>query len=169
MKDNLVREFGISWARLKTKGYGEEKPIVDNDVESIRHKNRRVEVVLFISGSSTPPGADAISEAIEHMTAASSKTPELHSRPPTPREKKAKGKWTVLVSSFKSRDRAQLLVENLETLDIADDIQFSRVVIKSQPWYRVTVGRFKERAEAVEFAVQLRESQGIEPIVISLE
>ena len=168
VKDYLVREFGISWARLKTKGYGEEKPIVDNDVESIRHKNRRVEVVLSISGS-LGLDADMISEISNRVKETSSEISKLDFRSSARLKENRRGKWTLMVSSFKSRESAELLVENLKTLDIADDIQFSRLVIKSQPWYRVTVGRFKERAEAVEFAEQLRESQGIEPIVISLE
>ena len=54
VKRYLVEEFGISPARLAIIGYGEEKPIVDNDVESMRHQNRRVEVVLFIPASSIP-------------------------------------------------------------------------------------------------------------------
>ena len=168
VKDYLVREFGISWARLKTKGYGEEKPIVDNDVESIRHKNRRVEVVLSISGT-LALDADMISEITNRVKETSSEISELNLRLSAPSTEDRRGKWTLMVSSFKSRESAELLVENLKTLDIAEFIEFSRVVIKSQPWYRVTVGRFKERAEAAEFADELRESQGIEPLVISLE
>ena len=168
LKDYLVREFGISWARLKTTGYGEEKPIVDNDVESIRHKNRRVEVVLSISGA-LALDADMISEITNRVKKTASELSELNSRLSAPSKENRRGKWSVMVSSFKSREHAKLLVENLKSLRIAKFIEFSRVVIKSQSWYRVTVGRFKEKTDAEEFADQLRESQGIEPMVISLE
>lgn len=168
VKDYLVREFGVSWARLKTIGYGEEKPVVDNDVESIRHRNRRVEVVLSISGPHAQD-RDMISEITNRVNETSSEISKLNHRWAVRLRENRQGKWTLIVSSFKARESAALLVENLKTLDISDNIHFSRVVIKSQPWYRVTVGRFKERADAVEFAEQLKESQGIEPIVISLE
>ena len=168
VKRYLTDIFGISPTRLTTVGYGEERPIADNDAESIRHRNRRVEVVLLIPASSQP-SADAISETAKHATAASSKMSDPDSLMSPAMDEKARRKWTLVVSSFKVREHAELLVENLATLDIADDIGLSRVVIKSQPWYRVTVGRFKNRHEAVELADQLRDSQGIEPILISVK
>lgn len=168
LKDYLVREFGISWARLKTIGYGEEKPIVDNDVEAIRHENRRVEVVLSISGA-LALDADTISEITNRVKETASELSKLSSRLSPPSKEDRRRKWTVMVSSFKSRESAALLVENLKSLDIAKFIEFSRVEVKSQTWYRVTVGRFKEQADAADFADELRESQGIEPLVISLE
>ncbi|MDE0300114.1 MAG: OmpA family protein [Candidatus Poribacteria bacterium] len=168
LKEYLVHEFGISWARMKAIGYGEEKPIVDNDVESIRHINRRVEIVLSISG---PLALDAekISEITNRVKAISGEITELNSRLLIPSKEDRRGKWTVMVSSFKSREPAKLLVENLKSLDLANFIEFARVDIKSRTWYRVTVGRFKDEADAMEFADELRESQGIEPLVISRE
>ena len=168
VKDYLVREFGISWARLKTIGYGEEKPIVDNDVESIRYANRRVEVVLSISGTLAQNPA-MISEFTQRVKETASEISEFNARWSVPSKEDGRGKWTVMVSSFKSREHAKLLVENLKSLDLANFIEFSRVEIKSQTWYRVTVGRFKEQSDAAEFADILSESQGIEPLVISLE
>ena len=84
-------------------------------------------------------------------------------------DEKAGQKWALVVSSFKTRKNAELLVENLETLDIADEIGLSRIVIDSETWYRVTVGRFNERHEALKLADELRDSQGIEPILISVK
>ena len=168
VKDYLVREFGVSWARLKTIGYGEEKPIVDNDVEAIRHENRRVEVVLSISGTLARE-PEIISEITNRVKATANEISKFNSRLLIPSKEDRRGKWTVMVSSFKSRDHAKLLVENLKSLDLANFIEFSRVEVKSQTWYRVTVGRFKKESDAAEFANELRESQGIEPLVISLE
>ena len=168
VKDYLVREFGVSWSRLKTIGYGEEKPIVDNDMESIRHENRRVEVVLSLTGT-LAQDSDMIAEFTQRVKETASELSELSSRLSAPSKEDRRGKWTVMVSSFKSRESAALLVENLKSLKIARFIEFSRVDVKSQTWYRVTVGRFKEEADAAEFADELSESQGIEPLVISRE
>lgn len=168
VKDYLVLEFGVSWARLKTIGHGEEEPIVDNDVESIRHKNRRVEIVLSISGT-LAQDPDMISEFTQRVKETASEISEFNARWSVPSKEDRRGQWTVMVSSFKSRKHAKLLVENLKSLDLANFIEFSRVEIKSQTWYRVTVGRFKAESDAAEFADELRESQGIEPMVISRE
>ena len=168
VKRYLVDEFGISPTRLETVGYGEERPIADNSVESVRHQNRRVEIALSMPASSHS-GAGATSETAEHTAAASGEPSEPGSQAPVAVAEKAPRKWTLVVSSFKARKNAESLVENLKTLDIADDIRFSRVVINSQAWYRVTVGRFKERHEAVDLAEELRDSQGIDPIVLFVE
>ncbi len=42
-----LEKKGIESNRLKAEGYGEEKPIVDNDTKENRAKNRRVELVKF--------------------------------------------------------------------------------------------------------------------------
>ena len=124
--------------------------------------------MLSISGSHAQD-TEMISDITNRVNETSSEMSKLNHRWAVRLRENRQGKWTLIVSSFKARESAALLVENLKTLDISNYIHFSRVVIKSQPWYRVTVGRFKERADAEEFAEQLRESQGIEPIVISLE
>jgi outer membrane protein OmpA-like peptidoglycan-associated protein len=40
-------ELGISEGRLKTKGWGESKPIAGNDTPEGKAQNRRVEFVKF--------------------------------------------------------------------------------------------------------------------------
>ncbi len=45
VKDYLV-EVGIMGEYIKAKGYGEEKPVADNDTEEGRIKNRRVEFYI---------------------------------------------------------------------------------------------------------------------------
>jgi OOP family OmpA-OmpF porin len=46
IRQYLIEKFGIEESRLTAVGYGETKPIADNDTEEGRQKNRRVEVVL---------------------------------------------------------------------------------------------------------------------------
>jgi OOP family OmpA-OmpF porin len=45
VKTYLVQQFHLDPTRLTVKGMGESKPIVSNDTEQGRSKNRRVEVV----------------------------------------------------------------------------------------------------------------------------
>jgi outer membrane protein OmpA-like peptidoglycan-associated protein len=45
IKEYLVQQFHIDPTRLTVKGMGEEKPVMTNDTEAGRSKNRRVEVV----------------------------------------------------------------------------------------------------------------------------
>jgi len=46
VKDYLIKQ-GVSGDRLKAKGYGQDKPIADNDTESGRAQNRRTEVKVL--------------------------------------------------------------------------------------------------------------------------
>lgn len=44
----LVDDFNISHLRVTAKGYGEEKPLVVNDTDEKKHKNRRVVAVIKV-------------------------------------------------------------------------------------------------------------------------
>ncbi|HWR67447.1 MAG TPA: OmpA family protein [Desulfomonilia bacterium] len=46
VKNNLLTIFGIDASRLDAQGYGETRPIEDNDTEEGRQKNRRVEAAV---------------------------------------------------------------------------------------------------------------------------
>jgi OOP family OmpA-OmpF porin len=46
VRQYLIDKFGINGSRLTAVGYGEEKPIANNDTVEGRQKNRRVEAVL---------------------------------------------------------------------------------------------------------------------------
>lgn len=44
---SYLQQLGVSQSRLITEGYGEEQPVADNDTETGRQQNRRVEVAIY--------------------------------------------------------------------------------------------------------------------------
>ncbi len=46
VKNYLVSGEGVKEARLKTKGFGESRPVADNSTPEGRQKNRRVEILI---------------------------------------------------------------------------------------------------------------------------
>ncbi|MCZ6680732.1 MAG: tetratricopeptide repeat protein [Candidatus Poribacteria bacterium] len=93
---------------------------------------------------------------------------EKPSAPPQEIElsKSSTSKYTVLVSSLKSSEKAHALIESLEALELNEDIQLAYVTVQSEPWYRITLGLFEDKEEA---RTILRRIQlpGIEPLVIA--
>ena len=76
--------------------------------------------------------------------------------------------YTLLISTFKTLEHAESLAESLEALELDEEVEITQVTFRSEPWYRVTIGNFRERKEAEAFGRQLQEaSEGIEPVVIS--
>jgi hypothetical protein len=55
VKDYLIESFTVAKNRLKTIGYGEEKPINSNSSEAESALNRRVEIVRMAPDNSTTP------------------------------------------------------------------------------------------------------------------
>ncbi len=45
VKEALLKDHGISGAKLHTRGYGETQPIADNGTDEGRYQNRRVEII----------------------------------------------------------------------------------------------------------------------------
>ena len=106
--------------------------------------------------SSTPGGSSATTEAAPpEKTAGPSAKPALAG--PVDRED---GKFTVQVSSHPNEKDAAREVERLQSAGVA-----ARVVRAEIPdrgtWYRVQVGRFSDRAQAEQYARQLRERDAV--------
>ena len=165
VKDYLVGKFGIPPERLETFGYGEGRSVVDNDVESNRQKNRRVEILL--SSVANPSVMNTTTEVVDFEVLPTKVMPLSDSGNPVSVEAEVIPMWTLLLGSFKYRENAELFVENLGMLNIADDIQLSEAIMGDNTWYRVTVGHFYERADSVELSDRFMESQGIDALLIS--
>ena len=156
----LIDMFDVPPERVSAVGYGEQNPIAD-ETESEGAKNRRVEIVLL-----TPVN--------KPKTRTDQKPKDLT----TQGQPKKEGKeddvvdavnltgWTVMVSSFKSRENALILVKTLEALELDEAIYLSEITVKSELWYRVSVGNFEEREDGIELIEKLKVSEDIKPIII---
>ena len=152
----LVDEFNIQPSQLSAIGYGEERPVADNETEVNRRKNRRVEVVVIKD--------EADSQEQENATVSASQYTEKDA---IEVESMYAPKYTLLVSSFKSRENAQVLVELLEALNLGEAVRLAPVMIESEQWYRVTVGQFSDKEEAAELIDQIKASHELEPLIIT--
>jgi outer membrane protein OmpA-like peptidoglycan-associated protein len=153
----LVEMFDISPERLSAVGYGEERPIAD-DTENEQSKNRRVEIVLLTPADTTGAGQNPKDSTAQGQTEEDGVDDTVNL-----------SGWTVMVSSFKSRENAILLVKSLEALELDEDIYLSEITVKSEPWYRVSVGNFEEREGGIELIEKLKVSEDIKPIVIYID
>lgn len=79
---------------------------------------------------------------------------------PRARAEATKGLYTVNIASFRKRDRAQRLMETLGGKGYDAFVEEANIPQKGT-WYRVAVGRFPSREEALAFARELKE-QGID-------
>ncbi len=76
-------------------------------------------------------------------------------------------KLTLMVGSFTERRNANMLSENLRRLYPNETVKIYTITVNGQAMHRVTIGTFTERSEASALTLQIQESQGVEPIVIT--
>ena len=146
----LIDRFGVAPSRLSAAGFGEARPIAPNTNEANRKKNRRVEIVL-LTGEGKQRSTQAATGPVHAAGGDATALPS----------------YTVLVSSFKNRRNAEMFVEALAALDLGEEVRLAPVSIRSEPWYRVLVGRFPKREDATPLARRIKTAQGIDPLVIS--
>ena len=122
----LVDEFDIDPSQLSAVGYGEERPVADNETEANRRKNRRVEVVVIKDEAESQEQENAAVSASQYTEKDAIEAESMYAP-----------KYTLLVSSFKSRENAEVLVELLESLGLEEAVHLAPVMIDSEQWYRV--------------------------------
>jgi tetratricopeptide (TPR) repeat protein len=75
--------------------------------------------------------------------------------------------YSILADSIKSRESAKRVVKSLEELNLGQEIEFSKVTVRSETWYRVKIGYFRTKEEAIELISRIKRLPNIEPIIIA--
>ena len=75
--------------------------------------------------------------------------------------------YAILVDSFENRASAERAIKFLEELNLDEDIELSQVTVRSETWYRVKIGHFQAKEEAIELINRIKELPNIEPIIIA--
>lgn len=76
---------------------------------------------------------------------------------------------TLMVGSFAQSSNAEMMAENLRLLMPDETVNIHTVVVDARTMHRVTVGEFNERIEAADLKQHIQETQGIEPILITIQ
>lgn len=76
---------------------------------------------------------------------------------------------TLMVGSFAESRNAEMLAENLRWLYPDEKVQIYTAVVEARTMHRVTIGEFAERSEAADLKQHIQETQGVEPVLITLQ
>ena len=76
---------------------------------------------------------------------------------------------TLMVGSFAQSRNAEMMAENLRFLMPDEKVNIYTVVVDARTMHRVTIGEFNERAEAADLKQHIQETQGVEPVLITLQ
>ena len=79
------------------------------------------------------------------------------------------GKLTLMVGSFAESRNAEMMVENLQWMYPDEKVQIYTAVVEGRTMHRVTVGEFAGRSEAADLKQHIQETQGVEPILITVQ
>ena len=78
-------------------------------------------------------------------------------------------KLTLMVGSFSERRNANMLAENLQLLYPNEKVKIYTTTVGGNTMHRVTIGEFAEREDATTLKQQIHDSQGVEPVLITLQ
>ena len=78
-------------------------------------------------------------------------------------------KLTLMVGSFAESRNAEMMAENLAWMYPDEKVQVYTAVIEGRTMHRVTIGEFAQRSEATNLKQDIEETQGVEPILITVE
>ena len=143
----LIDHFQVNPDRLLAIGRGEQSPILPNNSNTNRQRNRRVDIILLTRESETSQSSDFINEKDQLMDGEY---------------------YTLLVGSFQNEQNAIKLARKLEEVSLPMPIQVSRVTTTGsrQVWYRVMVGKFYKKSIALKKANDLPQFIITKPLLI---
>ena len=78
-------------------------------------------------------------------------------------------KLTLMVGSFAESRNAEMLADNLVWMYPDEKVQIYTAVVEGRTMHRVTIGTFAERSEATDLKQHVEETQGVEPILITVQ
>ena len=76
---------------------------------------------------------------------------------------------TLMVGSFIEPHNAEMMATNLQHMNPNEKVAIYTAVVEGKTRHRVTIGEFNERAEAEDLKQHIQETQGVEPILITLQ
>ena len=79
------------------------------------------------------------------------------------------GKLTLMVGSFAQSSNAEMMAENLGWMYPNEKVQIYTAVVDARTMHRVTIGEFVERSEAADLKQHIQETQGVEPVLITVQ
>jgi cell division protein FtsN len=74
-----------------------------------------------------------------------------------------------MVGSFAESRNAEMMTENLQWMYPDEKVQIYTAVVEGRTMHRVTIGAFNKRAEAADLKQHIQETQGIEPVLITVQ
>ena len=74
-----------------------------------------------------------------------------------------------MVGSFAESRNAEMLADNLGWMYPDEEVQIYTAVVEGRTMHRVTIGQFAERSEATDLKQHVEETQGVEPILITVQ
>ena len=76
---------------------------------------------------------------------------------------------TLMVGSFAQSRNAEMMADNLQRMNPSEKVAIYTVVVDARTMHRVTIGEFNARAEATDLKQHIQETQGVEPVLITLQ
>ena len=76
---------------------------------------------------------------------------------------------TLMVGSFAQSHNAEMMAENLQRTHPDEKVQIYTAVVDARTVHRVTIGEFAAREEANSLKQRIQETQGVEPVLITLQ
>ena len=76
---------------------------------------------------------------------------------------------TLMVGSFAQPGNAEMMAANLQRMNPDEKVQIYTAVVDAKTVHRVTIGEFAAREEATGLKQHIQETQGVEPVLITLQ